>query len=272
MSSQLLLYESAVPVSHARHADWSVEVGADYSFSKRVNSVPLVAVELPNAACEYAIVFSGTAEAFIPAVILGMRGDENLYLTGQGGWSAKYIPAFVRRYPFVFSTSADGKTFTLCIDEAFPGFNRQGRGQRLFDEERKPTAYVSNVLKFLEQYQIEFRRTQAFCQKLKELNLLEPMRAQAKLKSGERLTLTGFMAVNRDRLKALPGEKLAELAKTDELELVYLHLQSMRNFAAMVDRLGGRQTDKAAEPPIAPEPAPKGDKSSKSKHATRARK
>ena len=272
MTSQLLIYESAVPVSNARHGDWSVDVGADYSFSKGVNSVPLMAVEFPHAAAEYAIVFSGTADAFIPAVILGMRGNENLYLAAEGGWQAKYIPAFVRRYPFVFSSSQDGKTFTLCIDEAFPGFNQKGRGQRLFDAEKKPTAYVSNVLKFLEQYQVEFRRTQAFCGKLKELALLEPMRAQANLKSGERLALTGFMAVSRDRLKALPAEKLAELAKTDELELLYLHLHSMRNFSAMVERLGGKQAGGPAEPPIAPEPAPKGQKSEESKQAARARK
>ena len=272
MTSQLLIYESAVPVSNARHADVSVEVGADYGFSRRVNSVPLMAVEFPHAAAEYAIVFSGSAEAFIPAVILGMRGDENLYLTQQGAWQAKYIPAFVRRYPFVFSSTQDGKTFTLCIDEAFPGFNRDGRGQRLFGADKKPSAYVSNVLKFLEQYQAEFRRTQAFCQKLKELNLLEPMRAQAKLKSGEQLSLTGFMAVNRDRLKALSAEKLAELAKTDELELLYLHLQSMRNFAAMVERLGGKQAAEPAQPPIAPERALKGDKSAEGNRAARVRK
>jgi len=243
MASQLLIYESAVPVSAARHGAWSVEVGADYGFSRKVNSVPLMAVEFPHAASEYAIVFSGTPEAFIPAVILGMRGEENLYLTGQGGWQAKYIPAFVRRYPFVFSSSQDGKTFTLCVDEAFPGFNQAGRGQRLFGEDKKPTPYVSNVLKFLEQYQIEFRRTQAFCAKLKDLKLLEPMRAQANLPSGERLALTGFMAVSREKLKALPGDKLAELAKTDELELLYLHLQSMRNFAAMVNRLAGKREE-----------------------------
>lgn len=257
MSSQLLIYERAVPVSAGRHGEWSVEVGADYNFSRRVNSVPLMAVEFPQAASDYAIVFSGTADSVIPAVILGMRADENLYLEEQGAWKAKYIPAFVRRYPFVFSSSPDGKTFTLCIDEAFPGFNKDGRGAKLFDAERKPTPYVSNVLKFLEQYQIEFRRTQAFCKKLKELDLLEPMRAQANLKSGEKLALTGFMAVNRERLKALPAEKLAELAKTDELELLYLHLQSMRNFAAMGERLSGKQPEgEAAELPQA---AAKGD-------------
>jgi len=253
MASQLLIYESAVPVTSTRHADASVEVGADFGFSRRVNSVPLMAVEFPHAAAEYAIVFSGTAEAFVPAVILGMRGEENLYLTKQGGWEAKYIPAFVRRYPFVFASSQDAKTFTLCIDEAFAGFNREGRGQPLFGADKKPTTYVNSVLKFLEQYQVEFRRTQAFCQKLKDLALLEPMRAQAKLGSGEQLALTGFMAVSREKLKALPGDKLAELARTDELELLYLHLHSMRNFAAMGERLGRLPPAPPAEPPIAPE-------------------
>ncbi len=238
MAAQMLIYESAAPVSYARHGQGSVEVGTDYAFSKHVNSVPLMAVEFPNAASEYSIVFAGTEEAVVPAVILGMRSDENLYLAGQGGWKAKYVPAFVRRYPFVFSTSEDGKTFNLCIDEAFSGFNQNGRGEPLFGADKKPSPYVAKVLKFLEQYQIESRRTQAFCRKLVEMKLLEPMRAQASLGSGEKLSLSGFMAVNRDRVKALAADKLAELAKTDELELLYLHLHSMRNFAEMAGRLG----------------------------------
>lgn len=251
MASQLLIYETAVPVSSAKHGDWSVEVGTDYTFSKNVNAVPLMAVEIPNAAAEYAVVFSGSGEAIMPAVILGMLGNENLYLTMQGGWQAKYLPAFVRRYPFVFSSSTDGDTFTLCIDESFPGFNQQGRGEHLFDGRDKPTPYVENVLRFLEQYQLEFRRTQAFCAKLRELDLLETMQAQANLATGERVALTGFMAVNRDRLKALPPAALAELAKTDALELLYLHLQSMRNFSGMMGRLDAKRSAETGEAPEA---------------------
>ena len=249
MAAQMLIYESAVPVTNSRHGEWSVEVGADYAFSRNVNSVPLMAVEFPSAASEYAIVFAGTPENLIPAVIIGMRKDENLYLDEQNAWKAKYIPAFVRRYPFVFSTSEDGKTFTLCIDEAFKGFNQKGQGERLFDADKKPTPYVSRVLKFLEQYQIEFRRTQTFCRRLAELELLEPMKAQANLGSGEQFSLGGFMAVNRDRVKALPAETLAEMAKSDELELLYLHLQSMRNFSDMAGRLGASGTGAGAAEP-----------------------
>jgi len=237
MTTQLLIYETAVPVSSGRHSGCSVEVGTDYAFARNVNSVPLMAVEFPNAAPEYAIVFAGAQETMMPAVILGVRSNENLYLSGGTGWQAKYVPAFVRRYPFVFSTTDDGKTFMLCVDEAFPGFNREGRGQRLFGDDNKPTPYVDNVLKFLQEYQAQFLRTQAFCRKVKELDLLEPMQAQISMGSGERLSLGGFWAVNRAKLKALPGDKLAELAKTDELELLYLHLQSMRNFSNLRERL-----------------------------------
>jgi hypothetical protein len=250
MATQLLFYEAAVPVTASRHGNLSIEP-RDYSFTKSINSVPLTAIEFPAAAADYCIVFAGQAGGVMPAAILGVRTSENLFLNAEGGWNAKYVPAFVRRYPFVFSSADQGKTFTMCIDETFAGFNREGRGQKLFTEEGKPSEYTGNVLKFLQQYQVEFHKTQAFCRKLEELKLLEPMQAQIGLPSGERMSLGGFMAVDRNKLKALPGDKFAELAKTDELELIYLHLQSMRNFGNMRDKLGpgAPQPDKDTAPP-----------------------
>jgi hypothetical protein len=252
MTTQLLIYETVVPLSFARHRDSSVEIGGNYSFSGKVNSVPLMAVEFPQAAADYAIVFAGTQGNIMPAVILGLRGNENLYLSKDATWEAKYIPAFVRRYPFVFSSSPDEQRFVLCVDEEFAGFNREGRGQRLFGDDGKPSPYVEQILKFLQEYQAQFRLTQSVCKKVQELDLLEPMQAQVELGSGERFFLGGFMAVNRTKLKAVSADKLAELAKSDELELIYLHLQSIRNFTALKDRLDrtgrDRETDAAVGP------------------------
>ncbi|MGE0222146.1 MAG: SapC family protein [Acetobacteraceae bacterium] len=233
--TQLLIYKSAVPVSRARHGDCCVETGGNYAFTGEVNSVPLMAVEFPQAANEYAIVFAGPEGEITPAVILGVRGNENLFISNNAAWEAKYIPAFIRRYPFVFSKQEE--RFLLCVDEEYPGLNRDGRGQPLFSTDGKPSTYVDNVLKFLQEYQTQFQRTQAFCQKIKELDLLEPMQAQVTMGTGDRVSLGGFQAVSRSKLKALPGDKLAELAATDELELLYLHLQSMRNFEGLKDRL-----------------------------------
>lgn len=239
MAKQLLIYESAVPVSAGRHGGTSFEPGRDFGFSAGINAVPLMAVEFIRAATEYAIVFAAAGDDVIPTAVLGVKPDQNLYLNADAQWRAQYVPAFIRRYPFVFSASADNKTLTLCIDESHPGFNKEGRGQALFKSDGKPTEYVEQVLKFLQEYQAQFERTRAFGKRLKEYDLLQPMQAVVTTPQGEKQTLGGFMGVPRERLRALSGEALAVLAKTDELELLYLHLYSMRNFVEVKDRFIG---------------------------------
>jgi hypothetical protein len=239
MAKQLLIYERAVPVNPKQHRDLSIKSGADYGFAKQVNSVPLMAAEFEPACGEYAIVFAGQGKEIMPVVLLGVRDHENLYIDDKGAWNAKYVPAFVRRYPFVFSSDSSGETFTLCVDEDFHGANREGVGERLFDSAGERTQYLKTVLGFLQAYQAQFDATRAFCQRLTDLNLLEAMRAEFTLRSGQRITLGGFMAVNRDRLRALPGEALARFAALGELDLIYAHLHSQRNFTATAERVLG---------------------------------
>jgi hypothetical protein len=263
MTTQLLIYERAVPVSSGRHADLSVKAGGDFSFTRQVNSVPLLAVELPRAASEYAIVFAGAGDAVMPAVILGVRDKENLFVGESGEWKGRYVPAFVRRYPFVFATDEAQKQFTLCIDEEWKGCNRKGEGERLFDDKKDQTPFLKNVLEFLKEYQKQHPPTLAFCRKLRELDLLEPM--QLTLTRGDKKSqLTGFMAVNRQRLINLSGDKLAELARTNQLELAFLHLHSLRNVPTLLEREGdvaaaaaAAAATGAAEPDTAPAPPPK---------------
>ena len=247
MTKQLLIYESAVPMSASQHGSMCFEPSANYAFSANINAVPLMAVEFLRAATEYAIVFAPVGEDIIPAAVLGVQPDQNLFVSSDSKWQAKYIPAFIRRYPFIFSAMNDRKMVTLCIDESHPGLNREGRGHRLFGDDGKPSDYTNQVLKFLKEYQVHFERTRLFGKRLKELGLLEPMHAQVTPPKGKKLTLAGFMAAPRKKLRALDGEALASLAKTDELELLYLHLYSMRNFSDVKDRLIGSLSSDATE-------------------------
>lgn len=237
MTTQQLIYNTAVPVNSAQHGKHSVEVGNDYSFTNTLNSLPLMAVEFPHAAGDYAIIFAGTEESVMPAVILGVKEDQNLFVRENGTWNAHYVPAFVRRYPFVFASGSDEKTFTLCIDEEYPGLNTEGKGQPLFDEKGNTSPYVDGVLKFLQDYRSQNLITQAFCKQLIELKLLQPMEAQFSISGGEKLLLNGFMMVDRQKLAELPPETLSEMAKNGYLELIYLHLQSVRNLNEVKDRI-----------------------------------
>ncbi len=239
MARQLMLYERAIPISSERHRDWYVKTGTDYSFARGVNSVPLLATEFIAAATEQAIVFAGEGEAIIPTVILGMRDGENVFVTEEGSWQGTYIPAFLRRYPFVFSRSKDEERFTLCLDEEFEGFNKEGKGERLFDSAGERTHYLESILNFAREYQSQFNRTTLFTNRLRELELLEPAQARFQLPDGKYASLAGFHTINREKLKALPGSTLSEMAKTDELELCYVHIQSLNN----INQIARRQAD-----------------------------
>lgn len=247
MATQLLFYSNAVPVTSQKHRDLYVKTGGDFGFARSVNSVPLTAVEFRRATSDYAVVFAGEGDAIIPVAILGAEAERNAFVNDDGTWGGNYVPAYVRRYPFVFASSDDGKNLTLCIDENFSGCNRgEGRGERLFDSDGERTQYLGTVLNFLKEYQVQFQRTRAFCARLKELDLLDPMQAQFTLPDGQSRNLAGFMAVNRSKLKKLDDGVLAQMAKSDELELIYLHLQSMQNFGPMLRRIGAKPEVEAA--------------------------
>ena len=259
MTKQLLIYDQAVPVSASQHRDVSIKAGSDYGFARDVNSVPLMAAEFEFCVGDYAIVFAGEAGSVMPAAMLGVRDRENLHVGSAGEWVGKYIPAFLRRYPFVFASSADGSTFTLCLDESYSGVNREGRGERLFDSSGERTQYLQNVLNFLQAYQAQFLATKRFVQTLEDLELFDPMEAQFTLRSGQQMKLGGFKAVNRERLRRLDGDKLADLARTGGLDLIYAHLNSLRNFTPIAERMA-QANDVAAIPEAlmaeASEPAP----------------
>lgn len=92
----------------------------------------------------------------------------------------------------------------------------------------RPCIYANQAL---------FERTQIFCNRLKEHDLLDAGQAQFNLPDGGSSQLGGFYTINRAKLKALPPETLAQMASTDELELCYVHLQSLNNLTPMARRL-----------------------------------
>ncbi len=235
MAPQVLFYEQAVPISSEQHRDATVQGTADYAFARSANVVPLVAQEFAVAGGDYAIVFVGRDEDLLPVALLGVRESENLFVTEDGRWEGGYIPAFVRRYPFVFAHGPDDDRLILCIDEASPLVNREGRGERLFDSTGAKTSYLDNVLTFMQRYQAAFQSSQRFARRLRELDLLQPVQAQLR-GPGSEIQLRGFMTVNREKLAALDAATVEDLFRTGALEAIYLHLASMRNLQRLAQR------------------------------------
>jgi len=247
--SDAMYYEKPVLLNRDKHRTRKVQTSSSFAFARKANSLYLAGVEFNEACKEYAIVFTRAATGkVVPVVVLGLRSRENLFVDKDENWTAGYVPAFLRRYPFVLA-ELPGQTMGVCIDEAFAGLN-ESAGEPLFDAQGNNTPYLQNALDFLHQYQQEYLRTEAFCQRLMEAGLLMEMNAKADLVDGRSFTVNGLLVVDESKLMALPDAVALSLFRAGELHLVSMHLMSLSNMKKLVDRMAQRKS------PLQPAPRP----------------
>jgi hypothetical protein len=248
--SESLYYEKPVLLDRDKHRKRRVKQSDSFAFACKANSLFVAGVEFNEAFKEYAIVFTrGGNGKVVPVVMLGLRARENLFVDEHNHWTGRYVPAFVRRYPFVLA-ELPGQSMGVCIDEAFSGLNDK-EGELLFDAQGANTPFLQNALDFLQQYQREYLRTEAFCQRLEQAGLLTEMNAKADLVDGRSFTVASLMVVDEKRLLALPDAVALSLFRSGELHLVSMHLASLSNMRTLVDKMAQRQT------PLTPPPKPK---------------
>jgi hypothetical protein len=235
------LYRQPVLLDNNQYRHKKMGVLADFSIAKNMHAVFCTATEFPQAALEFPIVFVHTGERdaagkaqFSPIVLLGLAQNENLFVDGTR-WDAGYIPAFIRRYPFLTANLKGAATPGVLIDLAWPGFS-DTEGEPLFDADGKPAPALQRAISFLEMFEQEAQRTRAFCARLVELDLLKPMKADATLPSGQKMSVDGFFTIEEEKLLKLPDATVLELHRNGMLALLHLHLASVANLRYMVER------------------------------------
>lgn len=235
MEKQLLIYESVVPISIDRHREWSVTQGDVFPFAQDLNSCPIMSTEFLQAAQDMPIIFGKHDGGFTPMCALAFEQGKPGYMDKDGKWKGRYVPAFIRRYPFVFAKHGDGDDFALCIDEKYSGFDETGKtGDRLFDGD-EPSDFLNTQKELAKNYEVESRRTNVLCELLEQHNLFDPMSAQVSMPDGSKRALTGFHVISKERLKALPDDVVKDMFDRDVIELIYIHLMSMRNMELLRD-------------------------------------
>jgi len=250
--AEVLFYERPVPLNRTAHKDLRLKGAPSMKFAAGAHSVPLTGVEFPAAARDLPILFAGQDIADAgPMALLGLRQSENLLVDANGQWEANvYVPAFVRRYPFVLAekpAGQEGDDFTVFLDEAFEGFGSE-EGERLFKEDGSDSEMLTNAVGFLGEFQQHVGRTQWFMQKLREHDLLEPRNIRLQ-KDGKSINLNGLFVVNEEKLRQLDEKTTHEFLKEGVLGWIYAHLLSLANIDRMAQRLGAREDAEAAAAP-----------------------
>jgi hypothetical protein len=230
-------FDKPVALNKDTHRQLRFRPMGNFGFATELHSAPLCASEFFAAAKEYAIVFVRTPDQGVfPVVVLGLKNDQNLFISSDGDWTARYLPASVRSYPFTFVESSDKSTLNILIDEAYPGFGDK-EGAALFDEHGAPAGDLQQRLKFLKLHQQDITRTREFGAELNRLELLTERSALLRVANDERHQLTGFLAVDEAKLNALGDADLLKLARSGYLALVTAHLLSISNLSLLAPKL-----------------------------------
>lgn len=241
----LLFYQRVVALDRHLHAGLKIKPAADLAFTARSPIVPLLSTEFIDAAREYPIVFLRDAQlGLVPVVLTGVPDGKNVYVDEAGRWNARYVPAYVRRHPFVFAQTAPDQ-FTVCIDADCPAFG-ESEGAALFEAGGESSPTLQLVVSRLSEYQRQSQITVAFMQRLEASGMLVEADAKADLQNGQSFALRGFWIVDETRFRALPEIALKEWFASGELGLIYAHLLSLGNLIELLRRRPAAVSEAAA--------------------------
>lgn len=228
-------------LDRAAHKDLRIDRHAGYAFARNLIMAPLTMTDFPPAARDYPIVFVG--KPLQPFALLGLRRQSNLLVGADGQWrKGRHVPNHLRAYPFGYA-EAPGNRILVCIDEAADHLSpdKQRSSEALFPD-GQPSPLVNDMLDHLTRLHLEIRQTASFAAAVEEAQLLIERKAEIVLADGERLSLDGFRIIDESRFNALPDKTFLDWRTRGWLAPIYFHLQSMANFANLVDWAAERGT------------------------------
>lgn len=222
------LYRTPVVLSSHTHAHWRLLPG-DAAFAAASHAVPLVIGEFAAAARDYPVVFVGTDAA--PVAVLGLQAEHNRFVVADHWQTGTYVPAYVRRYPFVFARTTDPDGHVLAIDADAPMLRTGGdEGQPLFEADGQPSALTRQALAFCEAFTRDATATAAFSAALVTAGVLVERQADVVHPDGRQSSLLGFQLIDAERFAALPDATVLAWHRQGWLALVHFHMASLARF------------------------------------------
>jgi hypothetical protein len=231
-----LFYKNLVPLSSQLHPSHGIKPREDLGFTKGTHAIPVTVDEFAVAQRNYPIVF-GLGENPAPLALVGLQEGTNLYIGDDNQWEkGQYIPAFVRRYPFMLARlSPQSQDLSLCFDDSDPTISADAE-QKLFDG-AEATDTTKGILAFCEQFEQAVFRTRTFMDELAKLDLLmdgEVTIQREGLK--EPAVYRGFRMVAEEKLQGLRGDQTRKLVQSGMMGLIYAHLFSLSLISPLFER------------------------------------
>lgn len=252
LTGNVLFYKNPQPLNPEQHAGLGVkQIAEPFGFLRAAHAIPVTVTEFGMAATAYPIIFVG--DSFTPVAAMGVRQAENLFVRDDGQTEPDfYVPAFVRRYPFVFANDSGSDRLLLCVDRDAPMVTNQPEVP-LF-ENGEPSAFTKNAIEFCQEFERQRRATDDFVKIVRDLNLFEQKtvafqpRDQQGNPVGEQQKIADYWAIDENKLGQLSPEQFNELRTNGALGAIYAHLISLLNWQRIIQRALAKPQPAAAQP------------------------
>lgn len=260
----LPLYKRPEPLNVQTHKGLGLKFGdRPFDFLNEAHFVPLTAGEFSIASGHYPVIFLGDAR--MPVAVMGLQPGMNLFVDQATGMLEPhiYIPAFVRRYPFVSAVHTEEKDrFTVCVD-AGSHLISDKPDQPFFDENGELTAFSQQAVDFVRRYESEVAGTHELIDELRKLDLFEEQKTHYMPRDGsgqplgEPVVIATYWGISPEKFRALPAETLAKLRDNTILSAIYAHIMSQSRWENIMSRVNARQSGSQPQQPqpgVAPAP------------------
>ena len=248
-----LFYNDLMPLNSRDHATWRTRAIESADFLGKAHAIPLTVDEFVEAQRDLPIVFSA-GEDPLPLALMGLNDGINSFVNDDGKIDDPvYLPAYVRRYPFMLAKlQPDATELSLCFDPTSSAVGDFSEGEQLFGNDAQPTDNTKRILDFCESFEQAGQRTKAFVDELKTHDLLMDGEIAITLndKPDVPFTYRGFQMVNREKLSEIAPAQLETWNKSGLLMLIHAHLFSLdqmrKIFSRQVDQGKGPVADQVA--------------------------
>jgi len=248
-----LLYNGLEPLNRNAHANFKVRRLGGLDRVAVTHAIPVTVDEFAMAQRHFPIVFSA-GDNSIPIALMGLHEGTNTFFDekGEAREPNVYIPAYLRRFPFVLARlREDSDELSLCFDPTSGAVGEFDDGEPLFAGE-EPSEATKAILQFCEQFEQAGHRTQAFMNELKESGLLMDGEVAIQPEGADQpFIYRGFQMVDEEKFQNLRGDELRKLNQNGGLALIMAHLFSL----SVIREIFGRQVRQGTGPVQFREPA-----------------
>ena len=223
-----LLYRGLEPLNSGQHSKMKLKRGQTIPEVGQIHAIPVTIDEFIHAQRSYPIIFSA-GENPVPLALMGLNEGVNTFIDSEGMPidQAAYMPAYLRRYPFMLAKlRPDSDELSLCFDPSGGGVSEDG-DEALFEGDQ-PSELTRNILTFCEQFETAGQRTHAFMEEVLKLDLLMEGEVSIQPDGVEQPFLyRGFRMVDEEKLRNMRGDELRKINQNGVLSLLFAHMFSL---------------------------------------------